>query len=146
MRNANFSFTVFGVMPATQGSKKYVGTRRTASGNNIPRIVESHPGLPKFRAAVSDACREAMLQFDDFEVFEQAVKVKAVFYLPKPASSKAEYPVNQRSGDLDKYLRALLDSVTKAGAWVDDSLVVEIEAYKIYATGQPGVAVTISSL
>lgn len=146
MRNASFSFTVFGVMPATQGSKKYVGTRRTANGNNIPLIVESHPGLPKFRSAVAEACREAMQQIDDFEVFEQAVKVTAIFYLPKAKSVRAEYPVNQRSGDLDKYLRALLDSITKAGAWVDDSLVVEIEAYKLYAVAEPGVAVTIKSL
>lgn len=146
MQNNSFSFTVFGVMPATQGSKKYVGTRRTASGNNIPLIVESHPGLPKFRSAVADACREAMLQIDEFEVFEGAVKVTAIFYLPKAKSVRAEYPINQRSGDLDKYLRALLDSITKAGAWVDDSLVVEVEAYKLYATGETGVAVTIKSL
>jgi Holliday junction resolvase RusA-like endonuclease len=79
-------------------------------------------------------------------VFEGAVKVTAIFYLPKAKSVRAEYPINQRSGDLDKYLRALLDSVTKAGAWVDDSLVVEVEAYKLYATGEPGVAVTIKSL
>jgi len=146
MQKNSFSFTVFGVMPATQGSKKYVGTRRTAAGNNIPLIVESHPGLPKFRSAVADACREAMQGFEGFEVFEGAVKVTAIFYLPKAKSVRAEYPINQRSGDLDKYLRALLDSITKAGAWVDDSLVVEVEAYKLYATGEPGVAVTIKSL
>lgn len=146
MRDVSFSFTVFGVMPATQGSKKYVGTRRTAAGNNIPLIVESHPGLPRFRSAVADACREAMLQFDDFVVFDGAVKVTAIFYLPKAKSMRAEYPINQRSGDLDKYLRALLDAITKAGAWVDDSLVVEVEAYKLYASGEPGVAVTVKSL
>jgi len=146
MAKSRFSFTVFGVVPATQGSKKYVGTRRTASGNNIPLIVESHPGLPKFRSAVSDACREAMLQVEGFEVFEGAVKVTAIFYLPKAKSVRAEYPINQRSGDLDKYLRALLDAITKAGAWVDDSLVVEVEAYKLYASGDAGVAVTINSL
>ena len=146
MAKSRFSFTVFGVVPATQGSKKYVGTRRTASGNNIPLIVESHPGLPKFRSAVADAVVEAIAAHDDFVMFTGAVKVIATFYLPKPASSRAEYPINQRSGDLDKYLRALLDSITKGGAWTDDSLVVEVEAYKLYATGDSGVAVTIETL
>ena len=140
---SSFSFTVFGVHPATQGSKKYVGTRRTSSGNNIPLIVESHPGLPKFRKAITDAVVEA--NTDNLR-FTGPVKVIATFYLPKAKSSSAAYPVNQRSGDLDKYLRALLDAVTKSELWGDDSQVVEVEAYKLYATGEPGLAVTVKSL
>lgn len=146
MQGNSFSFTMFGVAPATQGSKKYVGVRRTVAGNNIPLIIESHPGLPKFRNAVAEACMSAMGQVEGFQPFMQAVKVTATFYLPKAASMRAEYPINQRSGDLDKYLRALLDSITRAGAWGDDSLVIEVEAYKLYATGEPGVAVTITAL
>lgn len=140
---SSFSFTVFGVHPATQGSKKYVGTRRTATGNNIPLIVESHPGLPKFRKAITDAVIEANTEQMRFT---GPVKVIATFYLPKAKSSSAVYPVNQRSGDLDKYLRALLDAVTKSELWGDDSQVVEVEAYKLYATGEPGLAVTVKTL
>lgn len=143
MARNSFSFSVFGVHPATQGSKKYVGTRRTATGNNIPLIVESHPGLPKFRKAVTDAIVDSN---DENMRFVGAVKVSATFYLPKPKTSSNSYPLNQRSGDLDKYLRALMDAVTKSELWGDDSQVVEIEAYKLYAIGEPGVIVTITAI
>ena len=46
MARDSFSFTVFGYEPRPQGSKKYVGTRRTAAGANIPLIIEASPGLP----------------------------------------------------------------------------------------------------
>ena len=143
MAKNSFSFSVFGVHPATQGSKKYVGTRRTASGNNIPLIVESHPGLPKFRKAVTDAIVGSN---GEGLRFVGAVRVSATFYLPKPKTSSNRFPVNQRSGDLDKYLRALMDAVTKSELWGDDSQVVEIEAYKLYAIGEPGVIVTITAI
>jgi len=143
MARNSFSFSVFGVHPATQGSKKYVGTRRTATGNNIPLIVESHPGLPKFRKAITDAIVDS--NGEDMR-FVGAVKVSATFYLPKPKTSSNRFPLNQRSGDLDKYLRALMDAVTKSELWGDDSQVVEIEAYKLYAIGEPGVVVTITKI
>jgi len=143
MARNSFSFSVFGVHPATQGSKKYVGTRRTATGNNIPLIVESHPGLPKFRKAITDAIVDS--NGEDMR-FVGAVKVSATFYLPKPKTSSNRFPLNQRSGDLDKYLRALMDAVTKSELWGDDSQVVEIEAYKLYAIGEPGVIVTITAI
>lgn len=143
MTGDKFSFTMFGVHPATQGSKKYVGVRRTASGANIPLIVESHPGLPKFRNAVTDMI---IIGNPDRVRFEGAVKVTATFYLNKPKSVRLATPVSSRSGDLDKYLRALLDAITKSEIWADDSQVVQIEAYKRWAEGEPGVAVTIESL
>ena len=143
MARNSFSFSVFGVHPATQGSKKYVGTRRTATGNNIPLIVESHPGLPKFRKAITDAIVDSN---GENMRFVGAVKISATFYLPKPKTSSNRFPVNQRSGDLDKYLRALMDAVTKSELWGDDSQVVEIEAYKLYAMGEPGVIVTITAI
>ena len=143
MARNSFSFSVFGVHPATQGSKKYVGTRRTATGNNIPLIVESHPGLPKFRKAITDAIVDSN---DENMRFVGAVKISATFYLPKPKTSSNRFPLNQRSGDLDKYLRALMDAVTKSELWGDDSQVVEIEAYKLYAIGEPGVIVTITAI
>lgn len=36
-------------------------------------------------------------------------------------------------GDLDKLVRAVLDSLTDAGVWRDDALVVDIRARKFYA-------------
>lgn len=145
MGRDSFSFTVFGVDPAPQGSKKYVGTRRTAAGNNIPLIVESSPKLPAWRKAVSDAVKQAMIDSGDLSKFEGAVKLEAVFYLTRRPSVKREYPTVPP--DLDKVLRSLMDGITAKGegVWGDDAQVVRIEVSKKYAVGESGVAVTISN-
>jgi len=145
MARDSFSFTVFGFEPRPQGSKRYVGTRRTAAGNNIPLIIEASPGLPVWRKAVSDAVKQAMQDSGDLSKFEGAVKVEAVFYLTRKPSVKRPYPTVPP--DLDKILRSLMDGISAKGegVWGDDSQVVRLEVSKKYATGQPGVAVTISN-
>jgi len=144
MARNSFSFSVFGLNPAPQGSKKYVGTRRTASGNNIPLIVESSAALPAWRKAVSDAVKHAMLESGDDSKFDSAVRVDAVFYMRKPRTVSRQYP--QTPPDIDKVCRSLLDAVTHGGVWVDDALVVELHAVKTWATNEPGVIVTITAI
>jgi Holliday junction resolvase RusA-like endonuclease len=141
MARNSFSFTVFGYEPRPQGSKKYVGSRRTAAGNNIPLIIEASPGLPVWRKAVSDAVVQAMHDSGDLSKFEGALKVEAVFYVTRRPTVKREYPTVPP--DVDKLSRALLDSLKPV--WGDDSQVVRLEVSKKYATGQAGVAVTISN-
>ena len=141
MARDSFSFTVFGFEPRPQGSKKYVGTRRTAAGNNIPLIIEASPGLPVWRKAVADAVIQAMHDSGDLSKFEGAVKVEAVFYLTRKPSVKRALPTVPP--DVDKLSRSLLDACK--GVWGDDSQVVRLEVSKKYATGEPGVAVTISN-
>jgi Holliday junction resolvase RusA-like endonuclease len=150
MARDSFSFTVFGVDPAPQGSKKYVGSRRSAAGNNVPMIVESSPKLPAWRKAVSDAVVQAMHDSGDLSKFEGPVKVEAVFYLTRKPTVKRPYPTVPP--DIDKVCRSLLDGITARsksgeilGVWQDDSQVVRLEVSKVYATAQPGVAVTITS-
>jgi Holliday junction resolvase RusA-like endonuclease len=140
MARNSFSFTVFGTDPAPQGSKKYVGTRRTLAGNNIPLIVESSPKLPAWRKAVSEAVIQAMKDSGDESKFDQAVKVEAVFYLTRPKTVKRVHPITPP--DLDKLARGLLDGMKPV--WSDDSLVVRLEISKKYAVGQTGVAVTVT--
>jgi Holliday junction resolvase RusA-like endonuclease len=148
MARDSFSFTVFGVDPAPQGSKKYVGTRRTAAGNNIPMIVESSPKLPAWRKAVSEAVIAGMKASGDDSKFDGAVKVEAVFYLTRRPTVKRKYPTVPP--DVDKLTRSLLDGITAKdksgvrGVWADDSQVVRLEVSKVYAVGQSGVAVTIT--
>jgi Holliday junction resolvase RusA-like endonuclease len=145
MARDSFSFTVFGTDPAPQGSKKYVGTRRTAAGANIPMIVEASPKLPAWRKAVSDAVKQAMIDSGDLSKFDGAVKLEAVFYLTRKKTVTREYPTVPP--DLDKVLRSLMDGITAKGegVWGDDSQVVRLEVSKKYAVGQSGVAVTISN-
>ena len=141
MARNSFSFTVFGTDPAPQGSKKYVGTRRTAAGNNSPLIIESSPKLPAWRKAVSAAVIQAMQDSGDLSKFDGAVKVEAVFYLTRKPSVKREWPIVPP--DVDKLTRALLDACK--AVWTDDALVVRLEVSKKYAVGESGVAVTISN-
>ena len=141
MARNSFSFTVFGYEPRPQGSKKYVGSRRTAAGNNIPLIIEASPGLPVWRRAVSDAVVQAMHDSGDLSKFDGAVKVEAVFYVTRRPTVKREYPTVPP--DVDKLSRALLDSLKPV--WRDDSQVVRLEVSKKYATKEAGVAVTISN-
>jgi Holliday junction resolvase RusA-like endonuclease len=141
MARDSFSFTVFGFEPRPQGSKRYVGTRRTAAGNNIPLIIEASPGLPVWRKAVADAVAQAMIDSGDLSKFEGAVKVEAVFYLTRRKSVTRLLPTVPP--DVDKLSRSLLDSCK--GVWGDDSQVVRLEVSKKYASGEPGVAVTISN-
>jgi Holliday junction resolvase RusA-like endonuclease len=141
MSRNSFSFTVFGTDPAPQGSKKYVGSRRTAAGNNIPLIIESSPKLPAWRKAVNDAVIQAMKDSGDLSQFDGAVKVEAIFYLTRPRTVSRAYPITPP--DLDKLARGLLDGMKPI--WKDDSLVVRLEISKKYASKQSGVAVTISN-
>jgi len=145
MARDSFSFTVFGFEPRPQGSKKYVGTRRTAAGNNIPLIIEASPGLPVWRKAVADAVAQAMQDSGDLSKFDGAVKLEAVFYLTRKKTVTRPYPTVPP--DLDKVLRSLMDGITAKGqgVWGDDAQVVRIEVSKKYATGESGVAVTISN-
>ena len=140
MARDSFSFTVFGTDPAPQGSKKYVGSRKSAAGNLIPMIVESSPKLPAWRKAVSNAVVDAMVASGDLSKFDGAVKVEAVFYLTRPKTVTRAYP--SKPPDVDKLARGLLDGMLPC--WVDDSLVVRLEVSKVYATGQSGVAVTVT--
>lgn len=149
MSRNSFSFTVFGVDPAPQGSKRYVGTRRTAAGNNIPMIVEASPKLPAWRRAIAQAVVDARNASGDDSRFDGAVKVEAVFYLTRKPSVKRDLPTVPP--DLDKLSRSLLDAIGHAskadgiGIWRDDSQVVRLEVSKVYAVGQSGVAVTITN-
>jgi len=143
MARNSFSFTVFGYEPRPQGSKKYVGTRKTKAGANIPLIIEASPGLPVWRNAVADAVAQAMQDSGDSSKFEGAVKLEAVFYLTRKPSVKRAYPTVPP--DVDKLSRALLDAIGFGGVWGDDSQVVRLEVSKKYATGEAGVAVTISN-
>jgi len=141
MPRNSFSFTVFSYEPRPQGSKKYVGTRRTAAGNNIPLIIEASPGLPVWRKAVADAVAQAMQDSGDLSKFDGPVKVEAVFYLTRKRTVTRALPTVPP--DVDKLARSLLDSCK--AVWGDDSQVVRLEVSKKYATGEPGVAVTISN-
>lgn len=81
---------------------------------------------------------------------EQPVRVRAWVALPRPASApktRRTWPTGKRSGDIDKLARGLLDALTDAGIWTDDSQVVELHITKDYPAhlraNAPGATVCI---
>ena len=77
-----FAFSVFRVVPAPQGSKKFVGNDRFGR----PRMVESSKRLKPWRDAIADAVVDAITNSGDSSRFDSAVEVSAVFYVPRPKS------------------------------------------------------------
>lgn len=128
--------------PVPKGSLRHVGNGR---------LVESAKGLPDWRRAIADAAWTYRLEQTPFD---GAVAVTLDFYLPRPAS-------HFRSGDRSRELRAtaptrpakrpdvdklarVIDALTDAGLWRDDSQVVDLIARKHFADDRiPGVRIQI---
>lgn len=69
----------------------------------------------KFRAHTADMVHA---QLPDVH-FDQKLHLTIVLHMP-----------DRRTRDLDNYLKALLDALTKAGLWDDDSQVDQLEVYR----------------
>ena len=105
-------------------------------------LVEASPGLKEWRSTVTLAAKKEMMNGVLFQPFQDAVRVAMVFYLPKPKSVKRVYPTVPP--DVDKLVRAVLDAITDAHVWKDDSQVVEVVAHKRYAISEEQMGVTVS--
>lgn len=126
-------FSVVGVEPAPQGSKRHVGGGR---------LVEASKKVAPFRKAVGDAARVAVEASGDGRVFTDPVVVWAVFWLPRPSTVKRLLP--SVPPDTDKLCRALLDGLEQNGQVIaSDSLVVDIHAKKRYARDLDKVGVDV---
>lgn len=114
--------TVFG-KPITQGSKT-----RTRFGMRDDNAVTLKP----WREAVKTAALDAMagrVRLDGPVV----VEILATFDRPKSAPKhRRVWPITRSSGDADKIIRAILDALTDAGVWRDDSQVVAVTAVKVH--------------
>lgn len=103
-------------------------------------LVEANKNLPVWRAFVQDKLEEANA---GCEPMTGPVSLTAIFFMPKPKSVTRALP--SVKPDLDKLIRAIGDSATKAGVIADDSQICEIVAHKVYeAEGLPrGVLITL---
>lgn len=124
-----FEVTIFGDA-RPQGSKRHVGNGR---------FIEASPYLREWREKVRAAC----LEFNFQDKFDAPVRAEVVFALRKPKNPKHKARPASRP-DLDKLVRAIFDSVTSAGVWEDDSLVVEMNVSKIWADSEPYVFLAIN--
>lgn len=90
-------------------------------------LVEANKNLPVWRAFVQDKLEQANA---GCEPMTGAVSLTAIFFMPRPKSVKRSLPAVKP--DLDKLIRAIGDSATKAGVIQDDSQICEIVAHKVY--------------
>ena len=116
--------------PAPQGSKRHVGNGR---------MIEASKKVGPWRVAVA----EAVAALPPFEPLDGPVEVDVTFFLPRPRSVRRLLP--HVPPDLDKLERGLNDALVKAGAIVDDGLIVRAYAAKFYADfDPPGCEVTVA--
>lgn len=124
------SFFVHGI-PQPQGSA------RAFVRNGKPIITTTNKNLHDWRRLIADAAQEHA------QLHTQAVMIRATFLLPKPKSAPKTKPIFcTKRPDIDKLLRALLDSFTGV-FYKDDSQVVHVDVQKSYGEERVGVFVEI---
>lgn len=126
--------------PAPQGSKNafVIGKRAV--------MVEASKHLPAWRNDIVLAVKQMFYATEDVSKFLDPVKLKVTFYLEKPPNTKyVSHPGGKP--DLDHYIRACGDALTIGGLVRDDSLIVQIEAEKVWCgaetRAEPGATIEI---
>lgn len=138
------TFDVFGA-PIGQGNIRHLGKGRPAVHQNAKTL------LP-WREVITYRAVEAMFGHPCGWPLAKAlpISVDLTFTMPKPAAApkrRRTYPVTRP--DIDHLERAVLDALTRAGVWVDDSQVVSVTKRKTYpdehpqALRVPGVSVSV---
>jgi Holliday junction resolvase RusA-like endonuclease len=86
---------------------------------------------PKGLVAWQKALHEAAALAWEGGPTSRPVSLMATFYLPRYKTAYRPYPSGLREGDVDKYLRAVMDALTGI-VYVDDSQVCWACAAKVY--------------
>lgn len=129
-------------VPAPQGSKRALPGR----GGFRPVLVESSTKVRSWRLQVwsafvdtLNAMRPGLGHRDMAQDRTTPVIVKIVFVMPRTKAMRnrpsADFPMVQKP-DTDKLARAVLDALTSAGVYADDSQVVALHGFKRRA--EPG--------
>jgi crossover junction endodeoxyribonuclease RusA len=129
------AFTVRG-LPVPQGS-----TRAFVRGGR-PIVTSDAKGLGVWRTAIASEARFAM---GGLPMLRGPVRVQVEFELPRPASRPKRDRWPDRRPDLDKLVRACLDSLTGVVV-ADDSQVVRLAASKIYGLDELGARIVVEPI
>lgn len=118
-------------LPTTKGHKTS-GTARTGI-----RFVRESGGkkLEDWLANCQDGLR-LMMEDAGADPLDVPVFYRVTFLFPRPLKLTRTYPTGKTgkyAGDLDTLLRSVGDAGSKAGVWVDDSLIAGCLAWKRWA-------------
>jgi crossover junction endodeoxyribonuclease RusA len=111
--------------PYPKGSLRHIGGGR---------LKEQLKGSDPWRKTVVAAAIGATAGIPRFPVpkpFEVAVNILLTFRRPK-STPVTDGPVTRSTGDIDKHCRNILDALTDAGVFQDDSQVTKLFAHKRY--------------
>ena len=128
----SIAFQVFGD-PVPQGSKRAFVVK-----NRAVVVDDNKATLRSWRTAVVDAAR-AELNGEAPDL--GPVRITLMFFLRQPKRPKAPVPITKP--DADKLARAVLDGMTDAGVFRDDSQVTTLTVRKRYTTEAPHVRVFV---
>jgi Holliday junction resolvase RusA-like endonuclease len=129
----SLAFQVFGD-PVPQGSKRAFVVK-----NRAVVVDDNKSTLRSWRSAVIDAARQELSPHEGPEL--GPVRITLMFFLRQPQRPKAGVPIVKP--DIDKLARAVLDGMTDAGVFRDDSQVTTLTARKRYTTEAPCVRVFV---
>lgn len=115
-------------LPRPEGSLRHI-----RMGNHIRTVHASHDDLLMWRSTVASYAADL---WGDAPAFDDPVAVQVDFYLPRPKSAPKRQRYPHRKPDLDKLLRAILDSLTGV-VLVDDARVVDVTMRKRFAETCP---------
>ena len=124
--------------PAPQGSKT-----RTRFG-----MRESSKRVKPWRQTVTEAASRAADDAYLVMPLRPPYRVEMWFYVQKPRTTRAAYPVAPTVGDLDKLVRACGDALTASGLIADDRHIIDLTATKEWATSgdTPGVIIRVAEV
>lgn len=136
---------VYGV-PQPQGNKTGFYNKNTGRVSMVEgRRPKSRAEFKSWREGVTTAARDWQEAHGGILPLDVPLQVDITFWLPRPKSAPKRRIWPDRSPDIDKLARAVLDGIT--GVLVtDDARVVELLARKRYATDcAPGAKITIEA-
>jgi len=119
--------------PVGQGAVRGGGTDTAADGTRTRRAAYHANGkrLRPWRALVIEATEKAMAGAGQTAPLDGPLHLDATFRLRRGKTVTRELPTVPP--DLDHLIRALGDSLTKAGAIADDARIVSLRILEVYA-------------
>lgn len=134
--------TVVG-LPAPQGSKSAFRNQHTGR----MAVVESNPKKHKaWRDAVAAAASDWVWENHEPPPLDGPLRLRAIFYLPRPASYPKWRWLPDKKPDLSKLIRSTEDALSGI-IYVDDARIVDEAIGKRYAIDRPpGAVIVVESL
>ena len=117
-------------------------------GQPRPRAYTSGRHAKVYDPGTADAWKAAVMMafnLNDPRALLGPVRLSVTFFMPRQKQDSQKLrPAPIEKPDIVNLIKGTMDALTKSGAWVDDSQVVELLTQKVYAdSGRPGALVQI---